>query len=119
MFAAVSRLGVACVAIVCAIALAACGTIDADKLEDEIADGVSGDLERFEVTATSVACPDDVESETGATFECTIITDTDEELIVEVEVTDGDNGDVEYRFAQKSLRELAFGGGGQGGKTGS
>jgi hypothetical protein len=111
----VSRSLVASVAVAAAIALAGCGTIDADKLEDEISDGISGDLQRFDVTAESVACPDDIESETGATFECTVATDTDQELIVEVEVTDGDEGDVEYRFAQKSLRELAFGGGGGGG----
>ena len=106
-----SRPLVACLAAACAIALAACGTIDADKLEEEISDGVSGDLQRFDVAAESVACPDDIDSETGARFECTVTTDTDEELIVEVEVTDGDNGDVEYRFARKSLRDLAFGGG--------
>lgn len=112
-----SRPLVASAAVAAAIALAACGTIDADKLEGEISDGVNGDLQRFDVTAESVACPDDVESETGAKFECTITTDTDQELIVEVEVTDGDNGDVEYRFAQKSLRELAFGNPSGGGKN--
>jgi hypothetical protein len=115
----VSRLLVACGAVIAAIALAACGTIDADQLETEIEDGVSGDLQKFDVSVESVSCPDDIESETGATFECTITTDTDQELAVEVEVTDGDNGDVEYRFAQKTLRELAFGGGGQAPKRGS
>jgi hypothetical protein len=114
----VSRPLAASLAVAAAIALAACGTIDGEKLETEIEDGVSGDLQRFDVTAESVSCPDDIESETGATFECTLATDSDQELIVEVEVTDGDNGDVEYRFAQKSLRELAFGGGGQGGPPG-
>lgn len=112
-----SRPLVACLAAASAIALAGCGTIDSDKLEEEISDGVTGDLQRFDVSAESVACPDDIESETGATFECTITTDSGQELIVEVEVTDGDNGDVEYRFAQKSLRELAFGGGGQASKS--
>ncbi len=112
-----SRPLVASLAVATAIALGGCGAIDSDKLETEIEEGVSGDLQKFDVTAESVSCPDDIESETGATFECTVATDADQELIVEVEVTDGDQGDVEYRFAQKSLRELAFGGGGQSGKS--
>jgi hypothetical protein len=107
---AVSRLLVPVPAAIAAFALAGCGTIDADKLEDEISSGFGSELQRVDASVASVSCPDDVESETGAEFDCTLTTDDDVELVVNVEVTNGDDGDVTYRLAPESVRELALGG---------
>jgi hypothetical protein len=113
---AVSRLlPVAGLAALIAVALSGCGTIDADKLEDEIAKGLDSDLQQFDTSVASVSCPDEIESETGAKFDCAVTTDGDTELIVNVEVTSGDDGDVEYKLSQESIRELTFGGAAKGG----
>jgi uncharacterized membrane protein YgcG len=119
----VLRLAVVPITLLAAVGLAACGTIDGDKLADEIESGVSSDLQQFGVSVGSVSCPDDEESETGNTFDCTVTTDTDTQLTVNVEVTDGDDGEVEYEFAPDAIQELAVGvddesGGGGGGGSG-
>lgn len=105
------RLLVAAPAALAAFALAGCGTIDADKLEEEISKGFAPELQQVDASVASVSCPDDIDSETGAKFDCTITTDEDVELLVNVEITNGEEGDVEYRLAPESIRELALGGG--------
>ena len=87
--------------IAAAFALAGCGEIDSGKLEDEIADDT--DLGTIEID--SVSCPGGEESETGNKFECTIQTATEDEVTVDVEVTDGENGDVVYIPDRKELDE--------------
>lgn len=83
-----------------ALGMTACGGIDQDKLEDE----VSADFqERIDASGTegsveSVSCPDDVESETGTEFECELVMNDGSEAVANGEVTDGDEGDVEYTF---------------------
>jgi hypothetical protein len=106
---AVKRLPVAGLAALAALGLAACGSIDGDKLEEEIGQGLSAELQQIDVAIETVACPEDEESETGNKFDCTVTTEAGDELAVNVEVTDGDNGDVKYQFAPDALRELAFG----------
>ena len=105
------RLPVVALAALVALGLTACGTIDGDKLADEIASGLNSDLQQIDVTIDTVDCPDDVESETGATFDCAATTDKGDELPVNVEVTDGENGDVSYEIQPDVLRGLAFGNG--------
>ena len=52
-----------------AIATTGCRTtIDTENLEEQIAQGLKA---QTGVTAESVNCPEDVEAEAGATFECT------------------------------------------------
>jgi hypothetical protein len=91
-------------ALVAAAALAltfvACGEekIDTDQLEDVIAEDSNAGLEKVEsgIAVESVSCPDDIPSETGEPFECTIAWDDDTTGTVTGEVTDGEAGDVRY-----------------------
>lgn len=99
-------------AISTSLTLAACGTIDGDALEQKIQDGVQPELKQVKTSAQSVSCPNDVESETGAKFECTVTTEKDADLAVNVKVTNGESGDVEYEFAPEALRQLLLGSGG-------
>ena len=110
-----SRLLVAGPVALASFVLAGCGTIDTDKLEDEISSGLRRDLQPFDVSAASVSCPDDIDAETGETFDCAVTTDGDTELTVNIEVTNGEARDVEYKLAPESIRELAFGGDAKGG----
>jgi Domain of unknown function (DUF4333) len=104
-----ARPGVACLAVAALVTLAGCG-YDAEKLEGDISDGFGSELRKFDVTADSVRCPEEIDEDEGYRFECMLTTDTGQELPVEARVIDG--GDIEYRFGRKALRELAFGGGG-------
>lgn len=93
----VGKVGVVVVlASVFALTLAACGGIDTGKLEDEITSDAEGQLSASDVTVSSVSCPDDIPSETGEPFECTIELSDGSSGTVDGEVTDGDDGDVEY-----------------------
>jgi len=84
-----------------ALALSGCGGIDTDKLEEEISADSDSSLQEAgsDVTVSSVSCPDDIGSETGEPFECTLEWSDDTTGTVTGEVTDGDNGDVEYQIA--------------------
>jgi len=84
-----------------ALALSGCGGIDTDKLEEEISADSDSSLQEAgsDVTVSSVSCPDDISSETGEPFECTLEWSDDTTGTVTGEVTDGDNGDVEYQIA--------------------
>jgi hypothetical protein len=88
------------VAVVLALMLAACGEekIDTDQLEDAIASEAESDL-GGSLTVSSVTCPDDIASETGEPFECTIELSDGISAIAKGEVTDGDAGNVEYRIS--------------------
>lgn len=88
-------------ALLASVALVACGGIDTDKLEDEVSADAQEQVDSANLDATveSVTCPDDIESETGATFECQIALSNNIDLTADGEVTDGENGDVEYRIA--------------------
>lgn len=87
-------------ALVVSLALVACGGIDTGKLEDEISSDAQQQVEDAGVDATvdSVDCPDDIESETGAEFECQLEFSDGTTAVANGRVTDGDNGDVEYQF---------------------
>jgi hypothetical protein len=88
-------------AVALALTFAACGeeTIDADQLEDAIASEAESDLEGSDLTVSSVTCPDDIKSETGEPFECTLELSDGLSATAKGEVTDGDAGDVEYRIS--------------------
>jgi hypothetical protein len=87
-------------AAVLALTFVACGEekIDTDQLEDVIAEDSNAGLAEVEsgIAVESVSCPDDIPSETGEPFECTIAWDDDTTGTVTGEVTDGEAGDVEY-----------------------
>jgi hypothetical protein len=87
-------------AAVLALTFVACGEekIDTDELEDVIAEDSNAGLAEVEsgIAVESVSCPDDIPSETGEPFECTIAWDDDTTGTVTGEVTDGEAGDVEY-----------------------
>jgi uncharacterized protein DUF4333 len=85
---------------VIALTLAACGGIDTGKLEDEVRSDAQdqADAARVDATVTSVDCPDDIKSETGEQFECQVSFSDGSSATAHGEVTDGDDGDVEYRF---------------------
>jgi len=116
MVAAVSRPGVACVALAAVLALGGCG-YDAGALEDDIAAGFGPELRKFDVKAESVVCPEEVEEEAGYRFECMLTTDEDQHLPVAVVVNE--DSDFEYRLTSKANRELVFGDIGRDGKPGS
>jgi Domain of unknown function (DUF4333) len=82
------------------MALVACGGIDTDKLEDEVSSDAQQQVDDSGIDATveSVECPDDIESETGTEFECRLEFSDGTAAVANGEVTDGDNGDVEYSF---------------------
>lgn len=95
------RLGmVAVLASALALALSGCGGLDSDQLEDEITADSETSLQEAgsDVTVDSVTCPDDINSETGEPFECTIDWSDDTTGTVAGEVTDGDSGEVEYQI---------------------
>ena len=84
-----------------ALTIAACGGgIDTGKLEDEVRSDAQDQVDAAEVdaTVTSVDCPDDIKSESGEQFECQVSLSDGSSATASGEVTDGDEGDVEYRF---------------------
>ena len=82
--------------VVIGVVLAGCGetTIDADKLEGEIAQGVE---EQTGTRNVSVDCPDDVKAEKGGTFECEVTAPGGVKANAPVTQTD-DDGNVEWRL---------------------
>ena len=80
-----------------AMAVAACGGIDSAKLEDEVsadAEAAAGNGE----TVDEVTCADDIESETGVTFECQVEFSDGSSATANGVVIDGEEGNVEYTF---------------------
>ena len=87
-------------AVVVSVGLVACGGIDTDKLEDEVKTDAQEQVDDAGIDATveSISCPDDIESETGTEFECQLEFSDGTSAVANGEVTDGDDGDVEYQF---------------------
>ena len=87
-------------ALAASLALVACGGIDTDKLEDEVSSDAQQQVDDAGIDATveSIDCPDDIESETGTEFECKLEFSDGTSAVANGEVTDGDDGDVEYSF---------------------
>jgi len=83
-----------------ALTLAACGGIDTGKLEDEVGSDAQKQVDAagIDATVTSVDCPDDIKSETGEEFDCHVSFSDGTSATASGEVTDGDDGDVEYKF---------------------
>jgi Domain of unknown function (DUF4333) len=75
-----------------ALAFAGCGGIDSGKVEDEITSVSEEEIGPVD----SVSCPDDIESETGTTFECEVQFSDGNTGVADAEVTDGDEGNVEF-----------------------
>ena len=75
-------------------ALAACGGITG--IDEALVDTAPDELD-----IESAECPDDVEEEVGATFECTATTGDGEEVAVPGEVTaiDGDEAETTFDFS--------------------
>jgi hypothetical protein len=88
------------VAVLASVALVACGGIDSDKLEDEMSTDAQEQVDDAGIDATveSVSCPDDIESETGTEFECQLEFSDGTSAVANGEVSNGDDGDVEYQF---------------------
>ena len=91
---------VAAVAVLASVALVACGGIDSGKLEGEIESDAQQQVDDagIDATVSSVSCPDDIESETGTEFDCQVEFSDGTAAVANGEVTDGDDGDVEYQF---------------------
>lgn len=85
---------VAVVAVLAVTGAACSSTLDTQGLEEQI---VALLEERGGPEVTEVTCPDDVEAEAGATFECTATGDG-VEWVVQVTQTD-DQGNVEIEIA--------------------
>jgi hypothetical protein len=66
-----ARLGAATLAVVPAIALAACGTADQSDLQNKIKDGLQKTAPSG-VSISSVSCPGNVKLKQGTTFNCTV-----------------------------------------------
>lgn len=80
-----------------AVLTAACGTtLDARGLESQIAEQLEA---RFTGSAWSVDCPDDVEPEAGATFECAATSDSDQSFDIAVTQEDAE-GSVTWRIVE-------------------
>ncbi len=78
-----------------ALFLAACGekTIDTDAAEETVVDLIA---EQTAFEATDMSCPEDVEAEVGATFECTF-TGPEGPYVASVEVTEVDGDDAVFQ----------------------
>ena len=83
-----------------AVVVAACGGIDTDELEDKVSADAQEQVDGAGIDATveSIDCPDDIESETGTEFECRLEFSDGTAAVANGEVTDGDEGNVEYQF---------------------
>jgi hypothetical protein len=88
--------------------LAACGGVTG--IDDALVETAPDELD-----VESAECPDDVEEEVGATFECTATTGDGEEYTVPGEITaiDGDEAETTFDFT-----ELAAAAGGATGEDG-
>lgn len=84
---------VAVAVVVASLGVACSSSLDTDGLEEQI---VSLLEERGGPGVTDVTCPEDVEVDAGATFECTA-TGTNVEWVVRVTQTD-DRGNVEIEI---------------------
>ena len=74
------------------LAIAGCGnTLDTDDLEGQLVDQLSEDA-GVDPADVSVDCPDDIEAEEGREFECTLTAPNDDEVTVEVTLTNDDGG---------------------------
>jgi hypothetical protein len=73
------------------LATAGCGQskLDTSRLESQIKKTLS-DRTGFQIR--SVACPDDVDAKKGDTFRCTVTTDRNEQVGVNVTQDDGQGG---------------------------
>ncbi len=79
-------------AAVVALSLVGCGnTLDSDDLESQLVDQLSADA-GVDPEDVSVDCPDDIEAEEGREFECTLTAPNDDEVTVEVTLTNDDGG---------------------------
>ena len=86
------RTAFAGLAAVVALGLAGCGnTLDTDDLESQLVDQLSADA-GVDPEDVSVDCPDDIEAEEGREFECTLTAPNDDEVTVEVTLTNDDGG---------------------------
>lgn len=85
---------VTAVAVLALIGAACTSTLDTEGLEEQIAALLD---ERGGPEVTEVTCPDDIEAEAGATFECAATGDG-VEWVVRVTQTD-DQGNVEIEIA--------------------
>ena len=92
-------LAAATLTLLCA-GLVGCGGIDTGELEDEISADAQEQVDAAEIDATvsSISCPDDIDSETGTEFECRLEFSDGTAAIASGEVTNGDEGEVEYQF---------------------
>jgi hypothetical protein len=79
-------------AVALVVVFAGCGGIDSGKVEDEITSVSEEEIGPVD----SVSCPDDIESETGTTFECDVQFSDGSTGTADAEVTDGDEGNVEF-----------------------
>ena len=73
-----------------AVGLGACAkTIDSEELEGDLVDQFAPEFNVDPDEATG-DCPDDIDAEEGAEFECTLSTEGLDDLTVEVTLTDDD-----------------------------
>jgi hypothetical protein len=81
------------------------GGLDPEKVEAAIVEGVR---EQTGIELTSVECPEDIESEAGATFICTGSDDADNSATIDV-TQDDDEGNVSWNlraYAPDDMAEL-------------
>jgi hypothetical protein len=90
--------------VVLAVTLAALGGCGEDKVNaDEVEQGIEQDLSSATTEIRSVSCPDDVEKQKGATFECTAkLTDGGKATIVVEQTTAA--GTYEYSYKPGSVQ---------------
>ena len=79
---------------VLALALPGCGTLDTDKIEDEISKEIE-ERSQQQVKVRSVECPDDVDAKKGDRFTCKVTAENGKSTNVSV-VQTSDDGDVRY-----------------------
>ena len=84
------------VAVVAAFGFAGCGdkTLDTDKLQDKVSDGVA---KQTGAKIKSVDCPSDVKAEKGNTFTCDVTAANGQKAKVTITQTDSD-GNVRYEL---------------------
>jgi hypothetical protein len=69
-----------------------CGnTLDTGDLEGELVDQLAADA-GVDPDDVSVDCPEDIEAEEGREFECTLTAPNDDEVTVEVTLTNDEGG---------------------------
>ena len=90
----------ACLCAAC-FALAGCAkSLDTDKLETVVKDGLTARLAPLKLSVASVDCPDSVPMQRGKSFECTASFEGGGLLPVQVDQKD-DAGNVVYKLKQK------------------